>query len=267
MKIFARRFVSITTALLMVFVLAITGFAEESTEDTVYIPLWMQPNTVIIYDNLLNYTVVQGGELSPADIVGRADIAAVGTSASSELIATPNIKVEYDLHGFIQNIYYLVSGEYQLANPLRARVGTHVIPAGTTYTYPDSYYNYDTQQSQYCTLSRSANGNTITGYGRITFYTGEKGEANTHILVAYDCATKMYKDDVRAGTEIYARNTYANKSAYYYKYDVGSMPAAILDVWSDSSVNPITDITNNGTVDNVYSGYIGHRCLLYPGES
>lgn len=263
MKVLRRVCTSIL-ALLMICSLLSVSFAYETTDDTVYVPVWMQPNTVIIYDDALNYTVVCGGELTPADMVGRADIAAAGaTEATYELIAAPNIKVEYDLHGFIQNIYYPVLGsygEYQLSNPVQSRVGSGIISAGEIYTYPTSYYNYDTQKYQYCTLQRSSDGKTMIGRGRITFYTGTYGEAGTHTLVAYDCATKMYKDDVSAGTAIFAKNTYANKSAYYYKYDVGGMPGAILDIWSDSSVNPITDITNNGTVDNVYSGYISHRC-------
>lgn len=263
MKTF-KRISSFILALLMVCSLCVVSFADVTTQSTAYIPMWMQPNTIIIYDRALNYTIVRGGELSPEDMIGRADIAAIGaTSTTWEMIASANIKVEYDLHGYIQNIYYPVlgnPGEYQLSNPVRSRTGSGVIAAGTTYTYPTSYYNYDTQSNQYCTLTRSSNGRTMTGRGRITFYTGSSGEAGTHPLVAYDCATKMYKDDVSAGTAIYAKNTYANKAAYYYKYDVGGMPGAILDVWSSSSVNPITDITNNGNVDNVYSGYISHRC-------
>lgn len=259
-----KRIVTLILALLMMCSLLSVSFADGTTENTVYIPVWMQPNTVIVYDDELNYTVIQGGELTPADMVGRTDIAAAGaTGATDELIATQNIKVEYDLHGFIQNIYYPVpgaSGEYQLSNPIRSRVGSGILDEDTIYTYPTSYYNYDTQAYQYCTLTRSTDGNTMIGRGRITFYTGTFGEGGTHTLVAYDCATKKYKDDVSAGTRIYAKNTYANKSAYYYKYDVGGMPGAILDIWSDSSVNPITDITNNGTVDNVYSGYISHVC-------
>ena len=47
----------------------------------VYIPMWMQDYSVVYYDAHLNRTVESGGDLT-------------------------NTKVEYDLHGFIQNIYY-----------------------------------------------------------------------------------------------------------------------------------------------------------------
>lgn len=90
-------------------------------QDAVYVPTWMQPYTVIVYDDELNYTIIQGGELIAEDIEGREDIAAVGLeSQDPDMIAKPNIKVEYDLHGFIQNIYYPVPGqpgEYQLQDP------------------------------------------------------------------------------------------------------------------------------------------------------
>jgi hypothetical protein len=92
-----------------------------SSTDVQYVPLWMQPNTVIVYDDSLKYTVVSGGELTEEEISGREDILTIGlTTTDPEMIAEPNIKVEYDLHGFIQNIYYPVpgkTGEYQLSKP------------------------------------------------------------------------------------------------------------------------------------------------------
>ena len=73
----------------------------------------------------------------------------------------------------------------------------------------------------------------------------------------------MYYDDVKGGTEITATNTYANKTQKYKKYDVGLLPKAILDIWSDSTHNPIKKITTSGKVDNVYSGKIKHSATMY----
>ena len=103
----------------------------------------------------------------------------------------------------------------------------------------------------------------IIGTGRITFYVGERGEAGTHVLEPGDCATKINRADVRAGTPVLATNEDTGASRYYYKYDVGDLPAAILDVWSNSSVNPITDITTNGRVDNVYNASIELYAIPY----
>ena len=84
-------------------------------------PNWMQDNSVITYDDDMNVTVLEGGTLTEKDIEGRDDIASVGiVSYSDEMLAEPNTKVEYDLHGFIQNVYYLTPGttdSYQLEKP------------------------------------------------------------------------------------------------------------------------------------------------------
>lgn len=83
----------------------------EITETGVY-PLWMQPFSVIIYDENGVPSIAEGGELSEDDIEGREDIAAVGfleVDKESEIL--PDTKAEYDLHGFLQNIYYLWPGE------------------------------------------------------------------------------------------------------------------------------------------------------------
>ena len=70
----------------------------------VYIPMWMQDYSVVYYDAHLNRTVESGGDLTEEEINSREDILAVGMYGS--VLAEPDTKVEYDLHGFLQNIYY-----------------------------------------------------------------------------------------------------------------------------------------------------------------
>ena len=70
----------------------------------VYIPMWMQDYSVVYYDADLNRTVAEGGDLTEEEIGSREDIQAVGMYGSEP--AEPDTKVEYDLHGFLQNIYY-----------------------------------------------------------------------------------------------------------------------------------------------------------------
>ena len=87
---------------------------------TVYIPCWMQDYSVVYYDAELNRTVERGGDLTEEEINSREDIDA--SEMYGSLIAEPNTKVEYDLHGVIQNIYYLNGdGEYQLERPTPAQ--------------------------------------------------------------------------------------------------------------------------------------------------
>jgi len=241
------------------------GVGNNTASRIVYIPLWMQPNTVIVFDGNLNYTVIQGGELSAADLVGRWDIALVGlTTTDPGFLAEPNTKVEYDLHGFHQNTYYQVPGtlgEYRLSPPQTYRNGTGYLDKNQTTGDYGQYTNYDTQTLQYNCLTRG-NNNTITGTGRITYYYGTTGDHSNN-LKKYDCATKMYSCDVASNTAVTAKNTYTNpnKSKTFYKQDCGSLPSAILDIWcgtssSDTSNQAIKEITTNGTLDNVYSGYI-----------
>ena len=69
----------------------------------VYIPMWMQDYSVVYYDAHLNRTVESGGDLTEEEINSREDIF---PEEMYTIAAEPNTKVEYDLHGFIQNIYY-----------------------------------------------------------------------------------------------------------------------------------------------------------------
>ena len=89
---------------------------------TEYYPLWAQPFTQIIYDTDKNPTIIEGGFLEREDFTGREDIQAVGyLSSEDDMRIEPNTKAEYDLHGFIQNIYYEkpdAPGEYQLSPPM-----------------------------------------------------------------------------------------------------------------------------------------------------
>ena len=83
----------------------------------VYIPTWMQDYSVVYYDAHLNRTVESGGDLTEEEINSREDIRAVGMYGDT--LAEPDTKVEYDLHGFLQNIYYKTDdgSGYQLAPP------------------------------------------------------------------------------------------------------------------------------------------------------
>ena len=68
---------------------------------------------MVYYDANLNRTVEKGGDLTEEEINSREDIDPV--LMYGDVLAEPNTKVEYDLHGFIQNIYYRGGdGEYYL---------------------------------------------------------------------------------------------------------------------------------------------------------
>ena len=100
--------------------LALTACGRQAEEDdgkVVYVPMWMEPYSVVYYDADLNRTVAEGGDLTEEEINSREDILAVGMYGS--VLAEPDTKVEYDLHGFLQNIYYRTPGGtgWQLERP------------------------------------------------------------------------------------------------------------------------------------------------------
>lgn len=97
--------------------LAVEGISQTQEDGqtgtkVVYIPTWMQDYSVVYYDAHLNRTVESGGDLTEEEINSREDIF---PEEMYTIAAEPNTKVEYDLHGFIQNIYYRGGdGEYYL---------------------------------------------------------------------------------------------------------------------------------------------------------
>ena len=98
--------------------------SEEETPPTkqeesavVYVPLWMEEYSVVYYDADLNRTIETGRDLTEEEIASRHDIDP--SMMYGSVLAEPNTKVEYDLHGFLQNVYYLSDDgvSYQLAPP------------------------------------------------------------------------------------------------------------------------------------------------------
>lgn len=75
----------------------------QTVTKVVYVPMWMQDYSVVYYDANLNRTIEKGGDLTEEEINSREDIF---PEEMYTIAAEPNTKVEYDLHGFIQNIYY-----------------------------------------------------------------------------------------------------------------------------------------------------------------
>lgn len=79
-----------------------SGSGQTGTK-VVYLPTWMQDHSVVYYDADLNRTIESGGDLTEEEINSRKDISPEDMYTT---LAEPNTKVEYDLHGFLQNIYY-----------------------------------------------------------------------------------------------------------------------------------------------------------------
>ncbi len=98
------------------------GYTVTRNGETVrYYPTFMQNYTEIIYDGNCDPTVISGGALTEEEVNSREDVFfEIPSEEDWAMIMQPNTKVTYDLHGFIQNIYYEVpvgSGNYQLSPP------------------------------------------------------------------------------------------------------------------------------------------------------
>lgn len=91
--------------------------AKQEESAVVYVPLWMEEYSVVYYDADLNRTIETGRDLTEEEIASRRDIDP--SMMYGSVLAEPNTKVEYDLHGFLQNVYYLSDDgvSYQLAPP------------------------------------------------------------------------------------------------------------------------------------------------------
>ena len=108
-----------------------------------YYPDWMQPNSSISYDENGVPTITAGGELLPEDLVGRPEFTvgepmpftSVGIEAPFFMIQ-PNTMAEYDLHGFLRNIYYLwPDGNYNLSPPEQEK-GKFITDAVLAFYWP-----------------------------------------------------------------------------------------------------------------------------------
>jgi hypothetical protein len=228
------------------------------------IPLYMKPDTIIVYDDNLNMTIVQGGisksvqppvypMVVPPLPTGlpknqeesfkklqqdmAKDIQNGATNSYPVLYPVAGEKVIYGDDGYIQQCYFKDDSDpsgYSIHLP-----NTIITP--NTITTTDHWGNYNNYISY--NTSDGSTGST-TGYGRFTQYTGYKGYMGK-ILSDGDVATDMELDTIGPTTTIDARNDDPSSPGYgtfygnYHKNDVGPLCGplynngddAVLDVW------------------------------------
>jgi len=111
----------------LLFVLLTSCGSAKKTSNKIGIPSIMQPNTIIIYDNNLGPIYVQGGQLSDEQ-KSKISPDLLWDTSEQGIYAKPGIKVDYDQHGEIQNIYYPTPnspGTYQLPDPNQSQFPTY----------------------------------------------------------------------------------------------------------------------------------------------
>lgn len=193
-------------------------FAKE-----VSIPNEMQPETVIEYISDTEYIVLQGGESNHDKKITNSDFPETGEYVIEKLPRpVKGMKVTYATDGYILDIIAPDNGEViyeeEFISSLEETPSPHMAEAFKLYATWGSYPNK---------LYKTPYGNVL-GTGRATTFSDTIGQAN-HKLVKGDVATKQAYDNCPTGTVLQVRHN--GKFVNMKKWDVGSMPNAVLDIW------------------------------------
>lgn len=131
---------------------------EEITSLGCY-PIWMKPNTVIIYDKNGNPEIIEGGVLTEEDCAEDETYSEIGFIElnSKTYRIRPNTKVEYYKDGFIQNIYFLwPDGSYNLS-PLSQTENAKI-------TYYENIDEYENKSGETIFLNKNPNVIPFSGF-------------------------------------------------------------------------------------------------------
>lgn len=254
---------------LLVLFLVVTNVCATVYATTVYAPEKMLPGTIIEFDNELNMTIVEGGPVttctsiyspkksdnnhhnitlsddlssySPTELIILQNLSndtlPVISVETEPIVVSPNSTIVYDGMG---SIYKITS-----STKINQRLTTWTYPANGTY-----YYGDFTPQS-WIRLTDDY----VMGQGYVTYFYGTTGYHGDNLdqMEANDpyiniCATKMAYDRPNRGQEIKLRVLNSNwadtNDVYYvYKYDVGGLPEAILDL-RERLFSQITNLSN-----------------------
>lgn len=127
-----------------------TEVTVDNESNSFLIPDVMQPDTILIYDDDLNYSFEQGGDVN------------MKNQKPSEIYASPGMKAVYDKNGILKNVYYPVPGEpgsYQLSDPASAYLNTDIRnPGSGKHPYDGGKCVLDFKETK------------VVGTGQITFY-------------------------------------------------------------------------------------------------
>lgn len=113
-------------------------------------PIWMKPNTIIIYDENGRPEIIQGGALTEEDCIGNEMYYEIGFVELHDKTykIRPNTKAEYYKDGLIQNIYYLwPDGSYNLS-PLSQTENAQI-------TYYETLEDFENKNGETAFMSES----------------------------------------------------------------------------------------------------------------
>lgn len=209
-------------AVSLMIAMVLCGVSEVSAEE-VSIPNEMQPETIIEYISDTEYVVLQGGESNQEKKIVNNELPETGAYIVEKLPKpVKGMKVTYATDGYILDIIapvnVRVTYEEEIVASLEENPSPYMGEAFELYATWGSYPNK---------LYKTPYGNVI-GTGRATTFSDTIGQAN-HRLVKGDVATKQAYDNCPTGTVLQVRHN--GKFVNMKKWDVGSMPNAVLDIW------------------------------------
>lgn len=260
-------------------------FAAESD-----VPSLMQPNSVIIYDDECNPSVVSGGYVAstkssienqipdfsiedymrkiPANatdeeqeaiekenqIIREAleDVKNGTVVMQNDIEIIPGMKVIYDENGELLNIYY-VDDYCPEGYTIHGNEG-HMVSNSNHKNTPvaQSKDVSVTWGERYVnTLVYQSADESILGTGRATYFTGKKGNRD-NTLEDGDVATKRAYDFSKKGDKpITIRNLDTDEAYTYYQADVGTLQDAVIDIWGLNNLEELAGKTGVTSVPSV----------------
>lgn len=174
------------------------------------IPQHMKPGSLIEIDDLSNVKIISGGYPTKTNLVDEMIL------PDSE----PGMRISYDGMGLPNKIINKNTNE---------RYNAKYIGEENTVEIDQ---NIDETPEMYFEPGRTE----WKSSGWVTFFEDKIGQQD-HELRDWDCATKMGVDDPPCGTSIRLRDTSKTTEALLAKWDIGSLPNAVLDIRPNMFVN------------------------------
>lgn len=276
-----RKFAVIMVGALLMALPSNVAFAAQSK-----IPGLMQPNSIIVYDDEGEPSVINGGYA----VSGRAYntstpnfniedyMRKIPTDATNEereaieeenriirealqdvkdgidivqndIEIIPGMKVIYDENGELLNIYYVddfCPEGYTLHGNAEHMQNDD---GGSTQRAKEisvTWGNIYVNKLVYQPVDKS-----ILGTGRATYYTGKTGNRN-NTLKNGDVATKRTYDYSKKGDkDVTIRNLDTDEAYTYYQADVGGLPDAVIDIWGLDNLHKLAGDNSVISVPNV----------------
>lgn len=275
------------TALALVSTLSIgttaTALAAESE-----VPGLMQPNSIIVYDEEGNPSVVSGGYVNsnkssdesqitdfniddymrkiPADatdeereaieeenqVIREAleDVKNGTQAVQNDIEIIPGMKVIYDENGELLNIYY-VDDFCSEEYTLHGNEG-HMESDHKGASDKQARATTVTWGDNYVnTLVYQPKDESILGTGRATYFEGKTGNRD-NTLEDGDVATKKSYDYSKKGDKpVTIRNLDTDEADTFYQADVGGLPDAVIDIWGLNNLQDLAGKNNVTSIPNV----------------